>query len=989
MDFNFKEVEEKWRKEWERKEIYKVTEDAARPKYYVLDMFPYPSGAGLHVGHPLGYVASDIYARYKRLKGFNVLHPMGYDAFGLPAEQYAIETGTPPEVTTEKAIKTYRGQLDKIGFSYDWSRQVKTCEPQYYKWTQWIFLQLFDSWYNREKDRAEKIETLYIHFAEFGCVNWPQHDKDDHAEFTDVEWNNFSEEEKQKILMHYRIAYQSYSEVNWCEALGTVLANDEVKDGKSERGGYPVERRKMRQWFLRITEYADRLLSGLDTLDWSDAMKDMQRNWIGRSEGALVQFTIDNLQLTTGTGLTVFTTRPDTIYGATFMVIAPEHELVAGLTTAGQQKEMEEYIAYVKSRTDVERQQEKRVTGAFTGSYAVNPFTGKNIPIYIAEYVLAGYGTGALMAVPADDERDRKFAEKFGLPIVEVIDKSAHPNAEIGDKVGTMINSEMLNGMEVKDAIKNILTEIEARGIGKRKVNYRLRDAGYSRQRYWGEPFPIVYKNDIPYPLPVSELPVVLPKVESYKPAGDGRSPIATATEWMNHAEGTRETDTMPGYAGSSWYFLRYMDPNNDKEFASKDKLNYWQSVDLYLGGNEHAVGHLLYARLWHKFLYDMGYVPTDEPFKKLVNQGMIQGVSAFTMNVAIPYTIVWEQSPEKNFINHPNLCISKNKYEKLITGDKIEISRYLDFCNTILRRLNPHISAIRGAKNGYELTFDKFQAIEVHVPISIVTSNDILNKDEYTTWHKQRLNNQDVEFYNEDDGSFICLRAVEKMSKSKYNVVNPDEVIEKYGADAFRMFEMFLGPLDQSKPWDQQGIDGVGKFIRRFWRLFYDEKGNWRVITDTPTPAEYKVLHKTIKKIAEDIERLSFNTCISQFMIAMNELNDLKCTKREILEPLLIVLAPFAPFLTEELWLALGNSGSIHHAEFPKFEEKYLVESAFNYPVSISGKVRAEISLALDLDEAAVKAAVLSNEIVQKWTNGAEPKKFIFVKGRIINVVV
>jgi len=997
MDFDFKKVEEKWRKEWENNGIYKISEDTSLPKYYVLDMFPYPSGAGLHVGHPLGYVASDIYARYKRLKGFNVLHPMGYDAFGLPAEQYAIETGTPPQVTTEKAINTYRSQLDKIGFCYDWSRQVKTCEPEYYKWTQWIFLQLFDSWYNRDKNKAENIFTLQSYFAENGCQNWPQHDKADHPEFTDVEWNNFTVEEQEKILMHYRIAYQSYSEVNWCEALGTVLANDEVKDGKSERGGYPVERRKMRQWFLRITEYADRLLAGLDTLDWSEAMKDMQRNWIGRSEGALVKFHLSQtlskgegsgvrsalapspLERAGGEVLEVFTTRPDTIFGATFMVIAPEHELVASLTTSAQQKEIDDYIAYVKSRTDVERQQEKKVTGAFTGSYAVNPFTNTEIPIYIAEYVLAGYGTGAIMAVPADDERDRKFAEKFGLPIIEVIDKSAHPGAEIGDKVGKMINSGILNGKEVKDAIKFIIDEIEKRGIGKRKVNYRLRDAGYSRQRYWGEPFPIVYKNDIPYPLPVDELPLRLPEVDSYKPSGDGRSPIANNKAWVNLPDGSqRETDTMPGYAGSSWYFLRYMDPHNEKEFASKDKLNYWQSVDLYLGGSEHAVGHLLYARLWHKFLYDMGYVPTDEPFKKLINQGMIQGVSALTYR-----------------INGTNVFLSKNVRERLLDADWDQIAMMVDYIN---QELGYNAFDYTGSANNEVIKSEHPKGIDVgnnpsnvcdistlHVDISMV-SNGVLDEEKFKNW---RSDYTDAEFVREQDELFYCNSAVEKMSKSKYNVVNPDDVIEKYGADCFRMFEMFLGPLDQSKPWDQQGIDGVGKFIRRFWRLFYTENGTWRVTTDVPSAAEYKTLHKTLKKIAEDIERLQFNTCVSQFMICLNEVTDLKCTKREILEPLLIALAPFAPFLTEELWQALGNSGSIHQAKYPIIEEKYLVESSFTYPISVNGKTRAEITLALDLDEAAVRATVLSNETIQKWTNGAEPKKFIFVKGRIINVVV
>ena len=1181
MDFDFRKVEEKWRKNWEDNGIYKVSEDPNLPKYYVLDMFPYPSGAGLHVGHPLGYVASDIFARYKRLKGFNVLHPMGYDAFGLPAEQYAIETGTPPQVTTDNAIKTYRSQLDKIGFSYDWSRQVKTCDPQYYKWTQWIFLQLFNSWYNREKNKAENIFTLQSFFAENGCQKWPQHDRADHDEFTDVEWNNFTVEQQERILMYYRIAYQSYSEVNWCEALGTVLANDEVKDGKSERGGYPVERRKMRQWFLRITEYADRLLSGLDTLDWSEAMKDMQRNWIGRSEGALVRFHLsqtlskgegntilipnpspkekgtntsspiymtgssetasknivyakenrknpteaeeklwDELRnqklgikfrrqhlidkyiadfvcfskaliievdgeiheftkeedeirtnrltelgfvvirftndqvlnkiesvlesiktkalqqpdlppisgsdeavnsplLGRGAGgedvsatfsfgegqgvrsLTVFTTRPDTIYGATFMVIAPEHELVVSLTAPGQQKEIDDYIAYVKSRTDVERQQEKKVTGAFTGSYAVNPFTNTEIPIYIAEYVLAGYGTGAIMAVPADDERDRKFAEKFGLPIIEVIDKSAHPNAEIGDKVGTMINSGVLNGKEVKEAIKLIIDEIEKQGIGKRKVNYRLRDAGYSRQRYWGEPFPIVYKNDVPYPLEVDELPLELPQVDSYKPSGDGRSPIANNKAWVNLPDGSqRETDTMPGYAGSSWYFLRYMDPHNDKEFASKDKLNYWQSVDLYLGGSEHAVGHLLYARLWHKFLYDIGYVPTDEPFKKLVNQGMIQGVSAYM-----------EMDPIINEEAVIKKAIGGGVYGDNYDAKVVKLSNWIQQQGKVL--LSDDVRSI------YQ--FDGHVRIDVrdyHVPINYIIKERGNNDDrelDIESFIKDTRGKQfskatflcqagywtEGQFYeyptdlletgikSGSNKNFLVRREVEKMSKSKYNVVNPDEVIEKYGADAFRMFEMFLGPLDQSKPWDQQGIDGVGKFIRRFWRLFYDDKGTWRVSTEAPTAAEFKALHKTIKKIAEDIERLQFNTCVSQFMICLNELNDLKCTKREILEPLLITLAPFAPFLTEELWLALDNSGSIHQAKYPTIEEKYLVESSFNYPVSINGKTRAEISLALDLEEAAVRAIVLANETVLKWTNGTEPKKFIFVKGRIINVVV
>lgn len=1197
MEFDFRAIEKKWRKEWEAKEIYRVTEDTSKPKYYVLDMFPYPSGAGLHVGHPLGYVASDIYARYKRLKGFNVLHPMGFDAFGLPAEQYAIETGTPPQVTTDKAIATYKEQLGKIGFSYDWSREVKTCDPSYYKWTQWIFLQLFGSWYNREKDKAEGIDTLIARFAQSGTDGFAQFDKEDHAAFTAAEWKNFSEEEQQHILMHYRLAYQSYSEVNWCEALGTVLANDEVKDGKSERGGYPVERRKMRQWFLRITEYSDRLLRGLDTLDWSEAMKDMQRNWIGRSEGALIEFEIQNTVLNpnpspkekgTNTGapfymtgaldstsnivhalenrkqptaaedklwqelrnqklsvkfrrqhmidqyivdfvalskglvievdgsshdftgendqvrtealerigytvirftndevlngvdgvkasilkklatlpdnpalhtadqavdspllgrgaggedcIEIFTTRPDTIFGATFMVIAPEHELVAPLTTPAQQKEVDDYIAYVKSRSDIERQQEKSVTGAFTGSYALNPFNGARIPIYLAEYVLAGYGTGAIMAVPADDERDRKFAEKFGLPVVEVIDKSMHPGATIEDKVGKMINSDFLNGMEVKDAIKAMLEKVEALGIGKRQVNYRQRDAGYSRQRYWGEPFPIVYKGDLPYPLPVSELPVVLPDVTSYKPSGDGRSPLANATEWVNTSHGQRETDTMPGYAGSSWYFLRYIDPQNPDAFAAKEKIDYWQNVDLYLGGSEHAVGHLLYSRMWHKFLHDLGYVPTEEPFQKLVNQGMIQGVSRFvyqisTLNVDVQrwflillkanfpnYDIVEEYSITGNGVTyyadalignkvairfldkgalthdptidyHKNMFnLSKNNGVSILLFHSTDVVRdpfsYATSIANILAAKEPvfEITSITPevpllASSGLK---DNYLVFQKHVDISFVNEG-VLDINRFKNW---RSDLKDAEFILEDQ-KYICDSAVEKMSKSKYNVVNPDDVIEKYGADCFRMFEMFLGPLDQSKPWDDQGIDGVAKFLRKFWRLFYDDKGASRVSDETATDAEYKVLHKTLKKISEDIERLAFNTCVSQFMICTNELIELKCTKRAILEPLVITLAPFAPFISDELWAALGHSGSVHKATFPTVEEKYLVESSFSYPISINGKVRANLQFDLNMGEAEVKAAVLANDVVLKWTEGKEPKKFIFVKGRIVNVVI
>jgi len=951
MEYKFSEIEEKWKQFWAKNEIYKVSEDSAKPKYYVLDMFPYPSGAGLHVGHPLGYVASDIFARYKRLKGFNVLHPMGFDAFGLPAEQYAIETGTHPAITTEKAIKRYREQYDKIGFDYDWTRTVKTCDPSYYKWTQWIFLKLFGSWYNRESDKAEPLSTLESIFETRGS-EFAQYDKNDHPAFTAEGWKAFTHAEKELVLMHYRLAYLSYAEVNWCAALGTVLANDEVKDGKSERGGHPVERKKMRQWFLRITEYSDRLLEGLERIDWSESMKEMQRNWIGRSEGALVDF-----EVTTGERLKVFTTRPDTIFGATFLVIAPEHDLVNSLITAEQKAEVEAYIAYVKSRTDVERQQEKKVTGAFTGSYALNPFNGEKIPVWIAEYVLAGYGTGAIMAVPADDERDRKFAEKFGLPVIEIIDKSMYPGAGIEDKLGKMINSDFLNGLEVKDAIKTVLDRIEENGIGQRKVNYKQRDAGFSRQRYWGEPFPIQYEivgepdgnfegeggsNDIPIALDPSLLPLVLPEVSSYKPTGDGKAPLASNADWIKN---NYETDTMPGYAASSWYFLRYMDANNPNEFAAKDKLNYWQNVDLYIGGTEHAVGHLLYSRMWHKFLFDLGYVETDEPFKRLVNQGMIQGVSKFVYRSA----------------NMPDVFVSYSQINKVeFTAEEL---------------------AVLGINSKKELGLFS----ELHADVRFVEDN-VLDVDAFRKWRPEYAG---AKFLPDADGKYYCGSAVEKMSKSKYNVVTPDDVIEKYGADCFRMFEMFLGPIEQSKPWDDKGISGVYNFLRKFWRLFYGDGGEWRVTEVEPTQAEYKVLHKTVKKVSEDIERLAFNTCVSSFMICVNELAGLQCSKKYILQPLVISLAPFAPFVAEELWAALGNSGSVHHAVFPVAEQKYLVETAHNYGVSINGKVRAQVELSLDLSDDEVREQVLQLESVQKWTQGAEPKKFIFVKGKIINVVI
>ncbi|MFZ1634752.1 MAG: leucine--tRNA ligase [Chitinophagales bacterium] len=924
MDYSInliQELEQKWNQKWKNTGLYKVTEDPTRPKYYVLDMFPYPSGSGLHVGHPLGYVASDIIARFKRLQGFNVLHPMGFDAFGLPAEQYAIETGQHPAVTTEKNIDYFREQLLRMGFCYDWSREVKTSDPKFYKWTQWIFTQLFKCWYNPFTNKSEYLDSLIAILNAEGTSRLFALDKC--IDLIDAEtWKNYDKAAQEKLLMQFRLAYLDYADIWWCEILGTVLANDEVKDGVSERGGHPVEKIKMRQWFLRITEFADRLLEGLNRVDFSESMKEMQRNWIGKSEGALVQFNVAGSDKI----VEIFTTRPDTIFGATFMVLAPEHDLVNAITTAEQRFAIEEYIKYVKSRSERDRISEvKKVTGEFTGAYAVNPFNGKNIPIYIAEYVLAGYGTGAIMAVPSNDDRDFAFAEKFGIEIIPVVDQSAYPNVSREDKIGVMINSEFLNGMEVKDAINKILSEIENQHKGKRRVNYRLRDAGFSRQRYWGEPFPIYYENGIAQLLDENELPLLLPQVESYKPAGAAKSPLSGITEWVNFAPGkTRETDTMPGYAGSSWYFYRYMDVDNNGEFASKAKIEYWQDVDFYIGGTEHAVGHLLYSRMWNKFLYDLNFVPKDEPYKRLVNQGMIQGVSKIVYRVS-----------------GTNLFVTKSQ------------------------------------KQNYEVT-------ELRVDTKLV-KDDMLDIEKFKTW---RADFRDAEFILED-GKYFCGSEAEKMSKSKHNTVNPDDVINEYGADCFRMYEMFLGPLDAGKPWDTKGITGVQGFLRKLWRLFIDENGNVRVNNETPTAAELKILHKTIKKAGEDIEKLSFNTAVSTFMICVNELQAAKCYKREVLEKLLIVIAPFAPFITEELWEKCGYTTSIHQTNWPQFDGTYLTESNFSYPVSINGKVRANIELPLDMEEAEIKNTVLALDAVVKWTEGKEPKKVIIVKGRIVNVVL
>lgn len=1064
MEYQFRSIEKKWQKHWQENHAYRVSNISDKPKCYVLDMFPYPSGAGLHVGHPLGYIASDIYSRFKRLKGFNVLHPMGYDAFGLPAEQYAIEHGVHPAVSTKQNIDNFRKQLDNIGFCYDWEREVRTCEPNYYKWTQWIFLQLFNSFYNRTLQKAQPISELIAAFETAGNAAHPMPDSSFHlASFSAADWAGFDETTKQAILMEYRLAYCGEGEVNWCEALGTVLANDEVVNGVSERGGHPVVKKKLRQWYLRITEYADRLQNDLQKLEWSDAMKEMQTNWIGKSSGAEIDFVVSTSPqpLSKGEGqkepgyftstpdkwkalidyakanrknptaaeaalwavlrnrqlngwkfrrqhpvagyipdfvcldakliievdggyhseveqhsfdalrtewlnehgftmlrfsneevleqidtvksrieevlgtpsplerekegevvLRVYTTRPDTIFGVDFMVVAPEHEVVAKITTAEQTTAVEQYLDYVNSRSERERMAEKKITGCFTGAFAINPFSGRAIPIWISEYVLAGYGTGAIMAVPCGDERDHKFAQHFNIPITNIIGDAYNGQEANPTKDAVLENSDFLNGMVMRKAIEVVIDKLEALGIGTRKTNYRMRDAAFSRQRYWGEPFPIVWVGNTAYALPESELPLLLPEVESYSPGPEGQGPLANIPEWTDRQ---LETNTMPGYAGSSWYFLRYMDPGNDAAFASRQATDYWNQVDVYIGGTEHAVGHLLYSRMWTKALYDLGHLSFDEPFKKLVNQGMIQGSSRFV-------------------------------YRK--------------------RGTNVFVSA--GLKDQYETD-------ALHADVNFVDGYE-LDIEAFKKWRNGEYAN--AEFILEE-GKYLCGAEVEKMSKSKFNTVNPDMLVDKYGADTFRMYEMFLGPIEQSKPWDTKGIEGVHRFLKKFWRLFFDEQKGAVWNNDAPTDAEFKSLHKAIKKIEEDTERFSFNTAVSAFMICVNELSDLKCNKRAILEPLCILMTPYAPHIAEELWHALGNAGSVLDAAFPVFEPKYLVESSKEYPVSINGKVRTSLSFALDADQATVEAGVLANEVVQKWLEGKPPKKIIYVKGKMINVVI
>jgi leucyl-tRNA synthetase len=1117
MEYDFRSIEQKRQEKWKADKVYEVSNNSDKPKYYVLDMFPYPSGAGLHVGHPLGYIASDIFSRYKRLKGFNVLHPMGFDSFGLPAEQYALETGQHPADTTEKNIATFKSQLDKIGFCYDWSREIRTSDEKYYKWTQWIFLQLFNSYFCNTQQKARPVADLIKKYETKGC-----------ACFTADEWNAYSKKEQADILMQRRLAFSSFGEVNWCEALGTVLANDEVVNGVSERGGHPVVKKKMRQWYLRITAYADRLLQGLETVNFSDAMKEMQRNWIGKSEGAELTFPLipnpsprgekgtaeteakgaalvpkysvsspmqfelakenrkghteaedklwqelrnnqldakfrrqhpidayivdfvclqqgliievdggyhetreqkeyDDIRTNTlneigftvlrfsnqevlsnttgviekikaainssethhnkkdtgtnefshpsppgeqGPGVRVYTTRPDTIFGVDFLVLAPEHELVARITTPGQKEKIDEYLTYVKSRSDRERMAEvKQITGCFTGAYAANPFDGKQIPIWIAEYVLAGYGTGAIMAVPCGDQRDFAFAQHFNIPITNII--GAHYNGEEANptKDAVLENSGFLNGLLMKDAIGVAIDKIEELGIGKRKKNYRMRDAGFSRQRYWGEPFPIKWQDGIAVALDESELPLKLPHVDKYGPGPEGEGPLANIKEWVDEHY---ETSTMPGYAGSSWYFLRYMDPNNDETFCDRKISDYWNQVDLYIGGTEHAVGHLLYSRMWTKVLYDLGLIGFDEPFKQLLNQGMITGSSRLYSWIAFD-NIVWSTD---DII--PSILISQ-KWSKVNPTLQEKVSQIL-----IENNLDPNLT---------------FQINRSRINVNIVDGVDLdlneyikgLNKNrpakDYFIMEDGSIVTADQEYKGQS--SFVCEIEIEKMSKSKLNSVNPDILVEKYGADTFRMYEMFLGPVEQSKPWDTKGIEGVHRFLRKLWRLFYDEVKGKIWSDEKATDAELKILHRTIKKIEEDTERFSFNTAVSTFMICVNELADAKCNKKEVLEKLLILLTPYAPHIAEELWSGLGNEGSILNASFPVFEEKYLVETAKEYPVSINGKVRTQLSMPLDIDQPEVEKRILANETVQKWLEGKDPKKIIYVKGKMVNVVV
>ena len=926
MEYNFRSIEEKWRKHWAEQKTFKAESTSKKPKYYVLDMFPYPSGAGLHVGHPLGYIASDIYARYKRLKGFNVLHPMGYDAFGLPAEQYAIQTGQHPAITTSENISRYRDQLDKIGFSFDWDREVRTSEPNYYKWTQWIFKQIFNSWYCKVEDKAKSIDSLVARFKSEGNAK-VKAVSEEVALFTAEQWNAKSERAQEEILLSYRLAFRSETMVNWCSELGTVLANDEIKDGLSERGGHPVVQKKMMQWSMRITAYAQRLIDDLNTLDWTEAIKEQQRNWIGRSEGASIRFELESDALASDENIEVevFTTRPDTIFGVSYMTLAPEHEFVSRITTDEYKEAITEYIDKTKKRSERDRMSDvKTVSGQFTGAYVKHPFTGAKIPVWIGDYVLASYGTGAVMAVPAHDSRDFAFANNFDLPIMPVISGGNLPEESHDGKEGTLLNSEFLNGLEVKDATTAIIAKIEEKGIGRGKIQYRLRDAIFSRQRYWGEPFPVYFEDGMPKTMEDKDLPVTLPTVEKYLPTEDGEPPLARAEHWETADGNAIETNTMPGWAGSSWYFLRYMDASNNGEFVSKDAQEYWRNVDLYIGGSEHATGHLLYSRFWMKFLFDRGYVSEQEPFKKMINQGMILGRSNFAYRIKDTNT----------FVSH-------------------------------------------GIKDQHDTT-------PIHVDVNMV-ENDTLDVEAFKGWRADFAN---AEFIIEE-GEYKCGAEVEKMSKSKFNVVSPDLIVEKYGADTLRMYEMFLGPLEQFKPWNTNGISGVNNFLRKLWRLFHNAENNFVISDAEATKEELKTLHRTIKKVQEDVEAFSFNTSVSTFMVCVNELTAQKCNKRSVLEPLVILMCSYAPHISEELWELLGHTDGVTYQEFPKFEASHLVESSHTYPVSFNGKMRFKMEFPLDMDKAEIEKQILAHEKSVHYLEGKSPKKVIIVPKKIINIVV
>ena len=973
MEYQFKEIEKRWQAFWAKNNTFKTEDDSIKPKYYVLDMFPYPSGTGLHVGHPLGYIASDIIARYKRHKGFNVLHPMGYDSFGLPAEQYAIQTGQHPAITTNQNIARYRDQLDKMGFSFDWNREVRTSNPEYYKWTQWIFIQIYNSWYNKSSKKAEKISSLINEFENFGNNKVNAFCDESVKLFSAQEWKLFSEKEKSDTLMAYRLAYLGEAYVNWCPSLGTVLANDEIKDGLSERGGYAVERKLMKQWSMRISAYAQRLIDDLDTIDWSESIKESQRYWIGKSEGTSLKFKIIDSNFDAENYIEVFTTRPDTIFGVTFITLAPENELVLKITSKEQKVEVEDYIIKTKNRSERERQSDvTKISGVFLGAYAENPFNGQKIPIWIGDYVLVGYGTGAVMSVPAHDSRDYAFAKHFNLPILEVVKGGDLSKESYDAKEGILINSNFLNGLPVKEAFNKAIEEIEKRFLGKRKTNYRLRDAVFGRQRYWGEPIPIYYKDGIPFELSENELPLLLPEVDKFLPTEDGEPPLARALEsWKKDGKYNYETTTMPGWAGSSWYFLRYMDSTNNSVFANKKLTDYWKQIDLYIGGSEHATGHLLYVRFWTKILFDLGLIDIEEPAKKLINQGMIQGRSNF---------IYWlspiiSSSSDINLSNLSRIFISKSIANLIEKKD----DTIIDFTKKIIsQKIKKEFPKLQ------DFNIEKISVLKSHVDVNIVT-NDLLDIDAFKEW---RTEYADADFIKEENGDFICDHEVEKMSKSKWNVVSPDDICDKFGADTLRLYEMFLGPIEQSKPWNTNGISGVSGFLKKLWRLFFQNSEIF-VSDDNPSKGELRTLHKTIKKITEDIERFSFNTSVSNFMICVNELTEVKCNKRVILEPLLILISPYAPHISEELWNIIGHKESISLEKFPICQEEFLINDSFNYPISFNGKMRLNIELPVNLTIEEIEKEVMNRADVKKYLEDKAPKKIIIVPNKIVNIVI